>query len=82
MARTMMIHAKLKWNSAINHNLWPYAMRYANQIINDTPMKSKSYKLPIAIMSDSTINPNREHYFPFGAPAFVYTGKDLSLIHI
>ena len=62
MARTMMIHAKLHWPSAITHNLWPYAIRYANQILNETPMKNKDQRLPISIISDTNVNPNQSSF--------------------
>jgi hypothetical protein len=36
-ARTMLIHANKRWPSAITTNLWPYAVRMANDILNATP---------------------------------------------
>ena len=36
-ARTMMLHAKARWPQAISVNLWPYALRMANDVRNSTP---------------------------------------------
>ena len=36
-ARTMLIHAQRRWPSAITTNLWPYAIRIANDMLNATP---------------------------------------------
>jgi len=33
-ARTMLIHAHHRWPSVIDHHLWPYALRTANDVFN------------------------------------------------
>ena len=37
LTRTQLIHANRKWPKAITANLWPYAMRMASSILNETP---------------------------------------------
>jgi hypothetical protein len=37
MAPTSLIHANRRWPKAISANLWPYAVRYANDCSNSTP---------------------------------------------
>ncbi len=37
LTRAMMIHAQQKWPGAVTPNLWPYAMRMANDNLNETP---------------------------------------------
>jgi hypothetical protein len=37
MARTMLIHANRRWPQAITANLWPYALRMANDAFNSMP---------------------------------------------
>ena len=37
IARTMLIHANKRWPTAITTNLWPYAIRMANEVLNNTP---------------------------------------------
>jgi hypothetical protein len=45
-ARTMLIHAQKRWPSAITANLWPYALRHANDLLNGTPNIQLSGKIP------------------------------------
>ena len=37
LARTQLIHANRRWPQAITSNLWPYALRHANDCVNNTP---------------------------------------------
>ena len=37
LARTMMIHGNERWPTAVTPNLWPYALRMANEVLNNTP---------------------------------------------
>ena len=37
LARTMLIHANKRWPSAVTPNLWHYAIRMANEVLNNTP---------------------------------------------
>jgi hypothetical protein len=48
-ARTMLVHAKHRWPTAINAHLWPYALRMANAIHMNAPMKSG--KAPLDLFS-------------------------------
>ena len=36
-ARSMLVHAQRRWEDAVTINLWPYALRVANNIHNSTP---------------------------------------------
>jgi GAG-pre-integrase domain len=36
-ARSQLLHAKHRWPSAVDTCLWPYAIRYANDVHNSTP---------------------------------------------
>ena len=38
-AKTMLLHAIHRWPSAVTIHLWPYALRYAAHIFNNTPFK-------------------------------------------
>ena len=38
LARTMLVHANKRWPKAITANLWPYAIRMANDVSNETPL--------------------------------------------
>jgi hypothetical protein len=69
MARTMLIHAKHRWPSAITANLWPYAIRMANDVLNSTPSsKFPDGRIPI---SKSNVATNLIHWQPFGCPVYV-----------
>jgi hypothetical protein len=37
MARTMMLHAALRWPEAYSADLWPFAMSYACHVYNNIP---------------------------------------------
>jgi hypothetical protein len=69
-ARTMLIHASNRWPSAITTNLWPYALRMANDILNDTPNLVTS-KIPTNHFTRSNIAVNPKHYHTFGCPMYM-----------
>lgn len=70
-ARTMLIHANHRWPAAISANLWPYAVAFANQSMNDTPsMQDKERRSPLQIVSKSQVQLNVKHWMPFGCPVF------------
>lgn len=73
-ARMMLIHAHRLWPSAIEANLWPYALRMANDLHN---------KLPTTSGDPPPINfyTSRQHHFKpidwhhFGAPTYVLANQ-------
>ena len=72
MARTMLIHANRRWPDAINANLWPYAVRHANDCINAAPnMQDPLRRSPLQLFTKSNVDINKKHYIPFGCPIFV-----------
>ena len=74
MARTFMIHAAHRWPDAITANLWPYAIRAANDTVNNTPCAPLDYQLtPVQAFSGSTVDVNPIHWQPFGCPVYVLT---------
>jgi hypothetical protein len=42
-ATTMLLYAQRRWPDAMDRALWPYAMRHANNISNNTRMKGHTY---------------------------------------
>jgi hypothetical protein len=71
-SRTMLIHANKRWPSAITNNLWPYAMRIVVDSINNSPTtKSKEGLTPMQQFTQSNIQVNLKHWYPFGSPAYV-----------
>ena len=67
--RTELIHAKHRWPTAIEVNLWPFAMRYRNEVFNSTPRKDKE-RSPLEIFSSSQVQPKLKHFHTFGCPAY------------
>ena len=73
MARTMIIHAYIRWPKAITANLWPYAIRMANDVLNSTPnLQHPDKGIPEALFTNNkSIASNPKHWHHFGAPAYV-----------
>ena len=68
---TRAFHVSVRWTTtAIRANLWPYALRMANQVINNTtsPSSGLSYS---QVFTKSNININPKHFVPLGCPAYV-----------
>jgi Reverse transcriptase (RNA-dependent DNA polymerase)/GAG-pre-integrase domain len=68
-ARTMLIHAQKRWPTAITTNLWPYALRMANDIMNDTP-NLVTHHIPTNDFTKSNIAVNPKHWHTFGCPMY------------
>jgi hypothetical protein len=76
MARTMLIHAQRRWPTAITANLWPYAIRMANDSINMTPnLKAEDHRTPLESFSSTTITTNPKHWHHFGCPVYVLSSN-------
>jgi len=69
-ARTMLIHANRQWPEAISANLWPYAIRMANDVRNATP-NTKANIAPLEKFSGTTLKTKLSDFHPFGCPAYV-----------
>lgn len=72
LARTMLIHANKRWPKVASANLWPYAVRMANDVLNETPsLRDATRQSPLQIFADTKVNPNAKHWKPFGCPVYV-----------
>ena len=69
-ARTMIVYAKHRWPKAITANLWPYALRMANDVHNATPLIQKQ-RAPLSLFTDTNVRCNLNHFQPFGCPVYV-----------
>jgi Reverse transcriptase (RNA-dependent DNA polymerase) len=69
LTRTSLLHAKKRWDVAIDAHLWSYALRYANDCINNTPFPGCD-RPPIELFSGSTVSINIRDHHPFGCPAY------------
>jgi hypothetical protein len=69
-ARTSLLHAIRKWPQAITINLWPYAMRYANDV-NNARAKKGEKSSPQELFSGITTKLPLRQFQPFGCPTYV-----------
>ena len=51
-------------------NLWPYALRYANDVANATPNKGEEIT-PLEKFSSVSVAPKVRHFHSFGCPTYV-----------
>ena len=65
--RVMLIHYIHKWRDAVAPQLWPYAIRLANEVVNLTP-RSKYGAVPLSLFAKSNDPPSLETLHPFGCP--------------
>ena len=71
ISRTMMIHANKRWRNSISTNLWPYAVRIATVMINESPnMQDSTRRTPQQIFSNSLVQPNQKHWSTFDCPFY------------
>ena len=68
--RTSMLYAMSKWKKMILINLWPYAMRHANDVANATPKKGKDSS-PLELFSGVKVAPKLWYFHSFGCPTYV-----------
>ena len=50
--------------------LWPYALRYVNDVVNATPNKGEEI-IPLQKFSSVSVAPKLRHFHSFGCPAYV-----------
>ncbi|KAG7363236.1 reverse transcriptase RNA-dependent DNA polymerase [Nitzschia inconspicua] len=72
LARTQLIHAKIRWPGVIDARLWPYALTTANDVYNQTgSVQKKTPKVPIQLFTDSDHQQPKSDFHTFGCPVFV-----------
>jgi hypothetical protein len=75
--RTQLIHANQRWPGTITVNLWPHALRTANESMTSIPsLQDKRIRSPIQIFSSTEVDINPTHFFHFGCPVHVL-GQEL-----
>ena len=76
LTRTMLMHANKRWPRVITTNLWPCAMRMANDVLNETPsLQDKQRRTAQQMFLSTWAHTNPKHWKPFGCPAHVLDGK-------
>ena len=77
--RTMLIHAAKRWPSAVEANLWPYAVRMANESSNELPsLAFKDGRTPLQAFAGSRATTNPRFWQPFACPVYVLDDSLLS----
>ena len=72
LARAQMAHASQRWPEAVSANLWPYAIRIANDEWNQAPNPRERLNRSAAQMFHKTeTHRNSKHSIPFGCPVYV-----------
>eukprot|EP00980_Cylindrotheca_fusiformis_P019195 scaffold6521_cov93-Cylindrotheca_fusiformis.AAC.3 len=76
-ARTALLDAKSRWPKAISTALWPYALRYANDVFNVTPHLRGPHAgtTPLELFAGVPVKPNVKDYHPFGCPVYCLNSK-------
>jgi len=73
-ARKQLLHAKSRWPSAIEINLWPYALRTANDIRNTIPDKEDGSS-PLERFCRTNVSPKLRHNHTFGCPVYALDNR-------
>ena len=72
--RNSMLYAMNKWRKMVIINLWPYAMRHANDVANATPRKGQDLS-PLEMFSGVEIAPKLRHFMRSGAQHMSWTTR-------
>jgi len=74
IARTMMLHAKLRWSKAVLANLWPMVIKHTQHQINHLP--GQNNMCPLDILLKTTVpRKNLRNLHVWGAPSYVLCPK-------
>lgn len=69
-ARTSLLHVMNRWPDAVTINLWPYALRFSNDVYSATP-GLKSGQTPLEVFSDTLVRPQVLNFHPLFCPTYV-----------
>jgi GAG-pre-integrase domain len=70
MGRAMLLHAAHRWPAAVTANLWPYAVRMANDSINAAPQVDSGLS-PMERFTQVDVAPRVRNSHTFGCPVYV-----------
>ena len=71
----MILHAQQRWASAITANIWPYAIKMANDISNAAPGPATDHASPLELFSQVDVAPKLKHTHTFGSPVYVLDSR-------
>jgi len=74
-ARTMMLHANMRWPEVADESLWPYALQYAVYLHNIMPTEESGVS-PLEVWSRTKSNHHDLlHTHSWGCPAYVLSPR-------
>ena len=73
-ARKQLLHAKSRWPSATEINLWPYALRNANDLRNSL-LDREDGTSPIKRFGNVPVAPRISHNHTFGCPVYALSAQ-------
>ena len=76
-----LIHAQYRWKDAITTALWPYALRYYNNVHNYTTTKGRT-ESPMEAFARTKVKPRPKHFHAFGCPVYVLKNELQSNKHL
>ena len=74
MARTMMLHAKLRWPKAVSTKLWPMALKHAQHLMNHVPNINNVCALDLVLQTTLPRHALKNLHV-WGCPAYVLQPK-------
>lgn len=74
IARTMLLHAQRPWPTAINQNLWSYALNMAEDMYNNLPL-SKQHITPMELFSMAAVHPATKHFHHLRCDVYILNNK-------
>jgi len=74
MARTMMLHAKLRWPKAVKTQLWPMALKHSQHLHNHLPNLNNVCPIDLVLRTSVPRNALRELHV-WGSPCYVLDPK-------
>jgi hypothetical protein len=75
LAATMLVpstEGRHRWPNAIEANLWPYALKMANDVHLSTPsLKQTEAPSPLQVFAGVGVRPKIASFHPFGGPVYI-----------
>ena len=72
-ARTSLLHAMSRWPGVVDLHLWPYALRYTNDVLNNLPDSKGDSKM--SRFSRVPVLCNLKDYHSFGCPVYALDNR-------
>jgi hypothetical protein len=72
----MILHAKQRWPDAVTPNLWPFAVRMANELLVAAPRLDNNHVSPLELFVQTTErSPRAKHSHTFGSLVYVLDAR-------